>query len=118
MDNSLRGLIINSAIGHAIRTDQLYNGLKALNKRGCIWSDAEIIRGLGMLGSYGVRDRQATDSLLHVSKTLSYEAARSYLATYHREYREFYAVQKVGHLHAFVLLAMIDERKAGESDAT
>lgn len=57
MANSLRELIINTAIGHAIRTDQLYNGLKALNKRGCIWSDGEIIRGLGMLGSYGVRDR-------------------------------------------------------------
>lgn len=74
MDNSLRELIINTAIGHAIRTDQLYNGLKALNKRGCIWADGEIIRGLGLLGSYGVRDRQAIDSLLHVSQTLSYEA--------------------------------------------
>lgn len=91
---------------------------KALNKRGCIWADGEIIRGLGMLGSYGVRDRQAIDSLLHVSQILPYEAARSYLASYQREYREFYAVQKVGHLHAFVLFAMIDERKAGESDAT
>ena len=118
MDNSLRELIINTAIGHAIRTDQLYNGLKALNKRGCVWADAEIIRGLGMLGSYGVRDRQATDSLLHVSKTLSYEAARSYLASYQRQHMEFYAVQKVRHLHAFVLFAMIDERKAGESNAT
>lgn len=37
---------------------------------------------LGMLGSYGVRDRQAIDSLLHVSQTLSYEAARSYLASF------------------------------------
>lgn len=118
MDNSLRELIINSAIGHAISTDQLYNGLKALNKRGCIWADGEIIRGLGMLGSYGVRDRQAIDSILHVSQTMSYEAARSYLASYQRQYRGFYAVQKVGHLHAFVLLAMIDERKAGESNAT
>ncbi|EDW20682.1 hypothetical protein BAT_1601 [Bacillus pumilus ATCC 7061] len=49
---------------------------------------------------------------------MSYEAARSYLASYQRQYRGFYAVQKVGHLHAFVLLAMIDERKAGESNAT
>ncbi|NRF03291.1 hypothetical protein HRF57_00390 [Bacillus safensis] len=111
MDNSLREIIINTAIGHAIRTDQLYNGLKTLNKRGCIWADREIIRGLGMLGSYGVRDRLAIDSLLHVSQ-------RSYLASYQREYRELYAVQKVGHLHAFVLFAMIDERKAGESNAT
>lgn len=79
------------------------------------WGDHQ---GLGMLGSYGVRDRQAIDSLLHVSQTLSYEAARSYLASYQRQYREFYAVQKVGHLHAFVLFAMIDERKAGESNAT
>ncbi|WP_342488935.1 hypothetical protein [Bacillus sp. FSL P4-0248] len=71
-----------------------------------------------MLGSYGVRDRQAIDSLLHVSQTLSYEAARSYLASYQRQHRKFYAVQKVGHLHAFVLFAMIDERKAGESNAT
>ncbi|WP_144523677.1 hypothetical protein [Bacillus pumilus] len=118
MDNSLRELIINTALGHAIRTDQLYNGLKALNKRGCVWADGEIIRGLGMLGSYGVRDRQAIDSLLHVSKTLTYEATRSYLASYQREYREFYAVQKVGHLHAFVLFAMIDQREAGESNAT
>ena len=118
MDNSLRELIINTAIGHEIRPDQLYNGLKALNKRGCIWADGEIIRGLGMLGSYGVRDRQAIDSILHVSKILSYETARSYLSSYQRQYREFYAVQKVGHLHAFVLFAMIDERKAGESNAT
>lgn len=114
MDNSLRELIINTAIEHAIRTDQLYNGFKALNKRGCIWADGEIIRG----GSYGVRDRQAIDSLLHVSQALTYEAARSYLASYQREYREFYAVQKVGHLNAFVLFALIDERQAGESNAT
>ncbi|WP_234922836.1 hypothetical protein [Bacillus altitudinis] len=71
-----------------------------------------------MLGSYGVRDRQAIDSLLHVSKTMTYEAAQSYLASYQRQYREFYAVQKVGHLHAFVLFAMIYESKAGESNAT
>lgn len=32
VDNSIRELIINTAIGHAIRTDQLYNGLKALIK--------------------------------------------------------------------------------------
>lgn len=118
MGNSLRELIINTAIGHAIRTDQLYNGHKALNKRGCIWAYGEIIRGLGMLGSYGVRDRQAMDSLLHVSQTLSYEAARSYLTPDQRECREFYVVQKVGHLHGFVLFAMIDERKVGESNAT
>ncbi|OJT62560.1 hypothetical protein [Bacillus altitudinis] len=118
MDNSLRELIINTAIGHAKRTDQLYNGLKALNKRGYIWADGEIIRGLGMLGSYGVRGRQAIDSLLHVSQPLTYEAVRSYLASYQREYREFYAVQKVGHLNAFVLFALIDERQAGESNAT
>ncbi|MGI1832998.1 hypothetical protein [Bacillus altitudinis] len=118
MDNALRELIVNTAIGHAIRTDQLYNGLKALNKRGCIWADGEIIRGLGMLGSYGVRDKHAIDSLLHVSQTLSYESVRSYLASYQMQYREFYAVQKVGHLHAFVLFTMIDQREAGESNAT
>lgn len=83
-----------------------------------MWADGEIIRGLGLLGSYGVRDRRAIDSLLHVSQTMTYEEVRSYLASYQREYREFYAVQKVGHLHAFVLFAMIDERKAGELDAT
>lgn len=83
-----------------------------------MWADGEIIRGLGMLGSYGVRDRQAIESLLYVSQTLSYETVRSYLTSYQRQYREFYAVQKVGHLHAFVLFAMIDDRKAGESNAT
>lgn len=78
----------------------------------------KIISELGMLGSYGVRDRQAIDSLLHVSKIVSYEAACSYLASYQMEYREFYALQKVGHLHAFVLFAMIDQRESSESNAT
>lgn len=82
MDNSIRELIINTAIGHAIRTDQLYKGLKALIKGDAYGQMGRLSGDLGMLGSYGVRDRQAIDSLLHVSQTLSYEAARSYLASF------------------------------------